>query len=126
MWVVISVIAAMLFTIVDVHAGPLRIELAPDPANPAAPKMGDKLTFTSDIYNEGVAPISGVVAWLGLLQVDKGKAQPIDLEDWSAQKAMEADILGTFETAEATWTIRLIQAGRYRVAVLAARSGAVP
>jgi hypothetical protein len=34
----------------------------------------------------GKTPVSGVIAWIGLLEVDPGKEQPVDLEDWSARE----------------------------------------
>src|SRR5262245_4630880 len=73
--------------------GDLAVDLVPDPKNPPTPQMGDRLLFHSVIRNDGTKPADGVIAWLSLLQIDRGAEQPIDLEDWSAQKAVTADTL---------------------------------
>jgi hypothetical protein len=106
-------------------AAPLSVELAPSASNPAAPQMGDHLSFHSVIRNNGTAPIDGLIAWISLVQVDKGKEQPVDLEDWSAHKAVTAASLAPGKTLEADWPMRLIQSGAYRVVVSAvSRNGA--
>jgi len=102
------------------HAAPLSIELQPAAANPAAPQMGDNLTFHSVIHNDGAGPVDGLIAWISLVQVDKGKEQPVDLEDWSAHKAVTAAALLPGKAIETDWPIRLIKAGHYRVAISAA------
>lgn len=55
----------------------LQVELAAAPANPALPQMGDRLSYRTSIRNVGTAPVAGIVAWLGLVQVDQGKEQPV-------------------------------------------------
>lgn len=101
-------------------AGSLSIELRPDASNPASPRMGDRLSFHSVIHNTGATPVDGLIAWLSLVQVDQGKEQPVDLEDWSAHKALAAASLAAGRGIETDWPMRLIQAGRYRVVVSAA------
>lgn len=98
----------------------LHVELVPAPGNPAQPRMGDRMLFHSTIRNTGAAPVEGVVAWLGLVQVDPGQEQPVDLEDWSAHKAVAAGRLAPGQAVETDWPMRLIQAGHYRVVVSAA------
>ena len=98
----------------------LQIELAPDPGNPASPKMGDRLRYQSTIRNIGPAPVQGVVAWLGLVQVDPGLEQPVDLEDWSAHKAITVPLLAPGQSVSTEWPMRLIAAGHYRVVISAA------
>lgn len=106
-------------------AGPLAVELKPANTNPAAPQMGDYLTFRSVIKNTGNQPIDGVIAWISLVQVDKGKEQPVDLEDWSAHKAVAAYTLAPGAVIKTDWPMRLIQPGHYRVVVSAvSREGA--
>lgn len=103
-----------------VAVGHLGVELAPVPGNPAAPKMGDRVLFHSTVRNAGTAPVDGVVAWFGLVQVDPGQEQPVDLEDWGAHKAVAVARLVPGEALETDWPVRLIQAGHYRVVVSAA------
>src|SRR5262245_47625724 len=68
----------------------LAIALTPARDNPLQPQMGDHLSFHSVIRNTGGAPITGLVAWLSLIQTDAGSEQPVDLEDWSAHRAVAA------------------------------------
>jgi hypothetical protein len=103
----------------------LIVNLTPDPRNPASPQMGDNLAFHTVIRNTGAQAIDGVIAWISLVQTDKGKEQPVDLEDWSAHKAVTAASLAPGHTVATDWPMRLIQAGYYRVVVSAlSRDGA--
>lgn len=118
LWAV-AVVVSMACTAAGAHAAPLAIELAPSGANPPNPQMGDHLTFKSTIRNSGAAPIEGVIAWLSLVQTDKGKEQPVDLEDWSAHKAITVSKLAPGQSINTDWPMRLIQAGNYRVVISA-------
>jgi hypothetical protein len=97
----------------------LAVDLTPDPRNPTSPQMGDNLAFHTVIHNTGANAVDGVIAWISLVQIDKGKEQPIDLEDWSAHKAVTAPSLAPGQTLATDWPMRLIQAGNYRVVVSA-------
>jgi len=99
---------------------PVQITLAPDTRNPTQPQMGDRLTFNSLVRNTGHQPVSGLVVWISLVQVDPGKEQPVDLEDWSAHKAVVRPVLAPGEAFSVDWPMRLIQAGDYRVVISAA------
>jgi len=106
-------------------ASPLSIEIAAAPSNPASPQMGDHLSFHTVVRNVGSTPVDGLITWISLVQVDKGREQPVDLEDWSAHKAVTARILAPGKTLETDWPMRLIKAGTYRVVVSAvSRNGA--
>lgn len=108
-----------------VAATPLSVELVPSPRDPPAPRMGDHLEFHTTIRNTGGQPIDGLIAWISLVQVDPGKERPVDLEDWSAQKAVALPSLSPGQALETDWPMRLIQAGHYRVVVSAvSRHGA--
>ena len=98
----------------------LQVELAPDPGNPAFPQMGDHVLYRSMIRNAGAAPVQGVTAWVSLVQVDPGQEQPVDLEDWSAHKAVTMPSLEPGQTIATDWPVRLIASGHYRVVVSAA------
>lgn len=97
----------------------LNISLAPDQANPLSAQMGDWLTFHSVIKNDGSQAAHGVVAWISLVQVDPGQEQPVDLEDWSAHKAVTQAVLQPGQQVNVEWPMRLIQAGAYRVVISA-------
>lgn len=105
-------------------AAPLSISLVPAASNPASPQMGDNLSFHTVIRNDGASAVDGLIAWISLVQVDPGREQPVDLEDWSAHKAVTAASLKPGGSLEVDWPMRLIQGGQYRVAVsLASRTG---
>ncbi|MCB1740118.1 MAG: hypothetical protein KDK91_07100 [Gammaproteobacteria bacterium] len=98
-------------------AGPLSITLAPASKNPSSPQMGDHLSFQSVLRNTSGTTVDGLVAWISLVQFDRAKEQPVDLEDWSAHKAVAVRSLAPGATVETDWPMRLIQAGHYRVAI---------
>jgi hypothetical protein len=100
-------------------SGHLEITLVPDASNPPSPRMGDRLKFLSVIRNTGVRPAEGVVAWISLVQVDPGREQPMDLEDWSAHKAVTEAVVSPGQEVTVEWPMRLIQSGNYRVVVSA-------
>lgn len=106
-------------------AAPLSVDLTPATTNPASPQMGDHLAFKTVIRNTGTNAVDGVIAWISLVQVDPGKEQPVDLEDWSAHKAVTEHVLAPGAAITTEWPMRLIQSGHYRVVVSAVtRNGA--
>ncbi len=98
-------------------AASLQLQLKSDPANPGHPTMGDWMHFNSVITNSGQQPIEGLVAWISLVQVTPGKEQPMDLEDWSAHKAVTGTALAPGASLQTQWPMRLIQSGDYRVVI---------
>jgi len=104
-------------------AAPLSVGLAAAKSNPIAPQMGDRISFHSVIRNDATVPLDGLIAWISLVQVNEGREQPVDLEDWSAHKAVTAASLSPGATLETDWPVRLIQAGAYRVVVSAVTRG---
>jgi hypothetical protein len=124
-WIEAAVILAVMLIAVPAHAAGLTVQLSASSTNPRSPQMGDHLSFTSIITNTDSQAHEGVIAWLSLMQVDRGKEQPVDLEDWSAHKAIARSHLGPGERVATQWPMRLIQPGHYRVAVSAVqRDGA--
>ena len=79
--------------------------------------MGDKISFVSLIKNTGNHTINGLVGWISLIEITKGHEQPMDLEDWSAHKAISKQILKPGEIIKTIWSMRLIKSGDYRVFV---------
>jgi len=119
--------ALLTFAALPANAGApaaLSIDVTADAANPPSPMMGDRLAFHSVIRNTGGTTIKGLTAWIGLVRMDRGNEQPMDLEDWSAHKAITAATLAPGQSIETDWPMRLIQAGSYRVLVSAASRGA--
>jgi hypothetical protein len=102
---------------VEATAQSLSLTLSQDNTNPSTPTMGDELSFHSAITNRGDKPIEGLVAWISLVEVTPSHEQPMDLEDWSALKAVTAPELAPGVSLETDWPMRLIQDGDYRVVI---------
>lgn len=96
---------------------PISLNLSPDVNNPSSPIMGNHLRFISDITNMDNKTIEGVVAWLSLVEVDPGNEQPVDLEDWSAHKAVTGARLEPGKPLKTDWSMRLIKGGDYRIVI---------
>jgi hypothetical protein len=112
------ILSMLLFVSVSAAAqDPVSINLQSDEKNPASPVMGDHLQFRSTITNTGTSSIEGLVAWISLVEIDPGNEQPVDLEDWSAHKAVTGASLKPGETLRTDWPMRLIKGGDYRVVV---------
>ncbi len=95
----------------------VTLDLKPDIQNPASPVMGDHMRFWSTITNRGPTALEGMVAWISLVEIDPGNEQPVDLEDWSAHKAITGASLGPGQSLQTGWPMRLIKGGDYRVVV---------
>jgi hypothetical protein len=114
----IAIFSTLLFVSVSGAAQPpVSLDLQRDGKNPASPVMGDHLRFWSTITNMGSTPIEGLVAWISLVEIDPGNEQPVDLEDWSAHKAITGASLGPGQSLRTDWPMRLIKGGDYRVVV---------
>jgi hypothetical protein len=100
-------------------AQPIEMTLDAVSSNPAAPRMGDHLALHSTIRNTAARPVNGLIAWISLLRIDPGNEQPVDLEDWSAQKAVTMSTVGPGVTLTTDWPMRLIGSGTYRAVVSA-------
>jgi hypothetical protein len=123
-YLLLTVITTVLLTSVSAAAqAPLALNLRPDDKNPSAPVMGDHLRFWSTITNTGTAPIEGLVAWISLVEIDPGNEQPVDLEDWSAHKAITGAALEPGQSLRTDWPMRLIKGGDFRVVVSATDRG---
>ena len=114
------VTALMILSLTAIPAqakAPLTLDLRTDAQNPTEPTMGDQMRFCSTITNTGLDPINGLVAWISLVEIDPGNEQPVDLEDWSAHKAVTGATLGPGQSLRTDWPMRLIKGGDYRVVV---------
>lgn len=113
----IAIFSTFLFVSVSRAAPPVSVDLQPDAENPISPIMGDHLRFWSTLKNTGSSPMEGLVVWISLVEIDPGNEQPVDLEDWSAQKAVTGASLKPGESLRTDWPMRLIKGGDYRVVV---------
>ncbi|MFY9708408.1 MAG: hypothetical protein WAJ95_21025 [Desulfobacterales bacterium] len=116
--ILLAMVAMVLLAAVSTAAeAPLMLDLRPDHNNPPAPVMGGHLLFWSTIINTGADPIEGLVAWISLVEIDPGNEQPVDLEDWSAHKAVTGATLEPGQSLRTDWPMRLIKGGDYWVVV---------
>jgi hypothetical protein len=79
--------------------------------------MGDTPKFSGAVTNLDLHPAKGLVVYLSLVSLQPGDEHPVDLEDWSAQKAVRIDRLNPGATNRQEWGMRLIQAGKFGVAL---------
>jgi hypothetical protein len=93
---------------------PLLVEIH-GPSQPL--KMGDTPTFTGKVTNRGDRKLNGLIVYLSLVSLKPGEEQPVDLEDWSAQKAVRIAELRPGHSNSQQWPMRLIVAGKFGVAL---------
>ncbi|HGZ69834.1 MAG TPA: hypothetical protein ENK74_00355 [Nitratifractor sp.] len=104
------------------HAQNISVDFkAKSPTNTL--QMGDKPTFHSIVKNNSGTLLKGTVLYLSLVNLDKGKEHPVDLEDWAAQKAVHISSLPAKGEHQTDWSIRLINSGHYGLFVTAVLPG---
>jgi hypothetical protein len=75
--------------------------------------MGDKITYIGTITNNSDKAVDNIIAYISLANVTQGKEAPMDLEDWSANKAIKVDTIPPHGAYEGQWPMRLIDSGSY-------------
>lgn len=80
-------------------------------------KMGDIPVFKGIVTNTGTKPLEGLTVYLSLISLQSGNEHPVDLEDWSAQKAVRIAKLDPGTKSEQDWGMRLIAPGPFAVAL---------
>jgi hypothetical protein len=75
--------------------------------------MGDKITYVGTIANNSDKAVNNLIAYISLANVTPGKESPMDLEDWSANKAIRVDSIAPHGTYAGQWPMRLIDSGSY-------------
>lgn len=75
--------------------------------------MGDKITYTGTITNNSDRTVNNIIAYISLVNITPGKETPLDLEDWSANKAIKVDTIPPHGTYGGQWPMRLIDSGSY-------------
>jgi len=86
-------------------------------------KMGDVPAFEGEVTNTGKETLEGLVVYLSLVSLEKGNEHPVDLEDWSAQKAVLIERLLPGEVNRQQWPMRLISSGRFALALTVVEAG---
>jgi hypothetical protein len=93
-------------------SAPDRIAVSIHPASLQA-NMGDKISYTGTITNNTDKAVNNIIVYISLANVTPGKEAPLDLEDWSANKAIKVDTIPPRATYEGQWPMRLIDSGSY-------------
>ena len=89
-----------------------RIAVSINPPSLQA-NMGDKITYQGTITNNSDKPVTNLIVYISLANVTQGKESPMDLEDWSANKAIKVESIRPGGTYEGQWPMRLIDSGSY-------------
>jgi hypothetical protein len=89
-----------------------RVDVSIDPPFVQA-NMGDRITFVGTITNHSDQAVSNVIVYISLANVTEGKEAPLDLEDWSANKAVVVESVPPNGAYEGQWPVRLIDSGSY-------------
>ncbi|MBA2713791.1 MAG: hypothetical protein H0U55_09610 [Rubrobacteraceae bacterium] len=85
------------------------------PSTPLSGTAGQYVNLPATITNTSDKPVKDVVAYVTLVETTSGQQAPVDLEDWSAHRAVTFDSLSPGETKNASWDLRLIKGGEYIV-----------
>ena len=89
-----------------------RIDVSINPPSIQA-NMGAKITYVGTITNNSDKAVNNLIAYISLANVTPGKEAPMDLEDWSANKAVTVDTVPPHGRYEGKWLMRLIDSGSY-------------
>jgi hypothetical protein len=89
-----------------------RITISIDPPSILA-NIGSKIIYTGTITNNSDKVVKNIIAYISLANITQGKESPMDLEDWSANKAVKVDAIPAHGTYEGKWPMRLIDSGSY-------------
>jgi hypothetical protein len=76
---------------------------------------GQFVSVKARVENLGINSTGGV-AYISI--VDINSSQPIDLEDWSAQKGIYVPSIQTGQSLQLEWSVRLVKAGSYTITVI--------
>lgn len=76
---------------------------------------GQYVKLPAKITNTSGKPVRDVVAYVTLVEVTKGQKAPVDLEDWSAHRAVTIGSLAPGQSRDTSWSLRLIKGGDYVV-----------
>lgn len=84
---------------------------------------GQYVRLPVTITNTPGQPVKDAVAYVSLVETTRGQQAPVDLEDWSAPRAVKIDTLAPGQSRDASWKLRLIKGGDYVVYASAVAQG---
>ncbi|MBA2714236.1 MAG: hypothetical protein H0U55_11885 [Rubrobacteraceae bacterium] len=91
---------------------PLKLETATKKISGTA---GQYVKLPAKITNISNRPVKDAVAYTSLVDVTKGQQAPVDLEDWSAHRAITISSLAPGQSRDVSWSLRLVKGGNYTV-----------
>ncbi|MBA2534455.1 MAG: hypothetical protein H0V21_05555 [Rubrobacter sp.] len=91
---------------------PLKLETATKTISGTA---GQYVKLPAKVTNISSGPIKDAVAYVSLVDVTKGQQAPVDLEDWSAHRAITISSLAPGQSKGVSWSLRLVKGGNYVV-----------
>ena len=103
---------------------PAHITLSINPQSIQA-NMGDKITYVGTITNNSDTAVDNIISYISLANITPGKEAPMDLEDWSANKAIKIDTIPPHGTYEGKWPMRLINSGSYVAYITVVNKGVI-
>ena len=74
---------------------------------------GQYIRLPAKISNVSDKPAKDIVAYVTLVEMTKGQKAPVDLEDWSAHRAVTIGSLASGQSRDVSWRLRLIKGGDY-------------
>jgi hypothetical protein len=74
---------------------------------------GQYVKLPAKITNISNRPVKEAVAYVSLVDVTKGQQAPVDLEDWSAHRAVTVPSLAPGQSKNVSWSLRLVKGGNY-------------
>lgn len=74
---------------------------------------GQYVELPAKVTNTSNAPVKEVVAYVSLVDVTRGQQAPVDLEDWSAHRAVTIPTLDAGQSKDVSWSLRLVKGGDY-------------
>ncbi len=84
---------------------------------------GQYVKLPARITNTTGEPVKEVVAYVTLVEITKGSQAPVDLEDWSAHRAITVGSLAPGQSTDVSWSLRLVKGGNYVVYANAIEQG---
>jgi hypothetical protein len=91
---------------------PLKLETATKKISGTA---GQYVKLPARITNHTNRTVRDAVSYVSLVDVTKGQQAPVDLEDWSAHRAITISSLSPGQSKNVSWSLRLVKGGNYTV-----------
>lgn len=76
---------------------------------------GQYVKLPATVTNTSNKTVRDVVAYVSLVDVTRGQQAPVDLEDWSAHRAVTIPTLAPGQSKDVSWSLRLVKGGNYLV-----------